>query len=162
MLRTNLISHTVDTPVGNLTLVADDTHLLACHSSPLMLPHATPLASGNSITRMAARQLDEYFSGHRRRFDTPLRPSGSPFQLATWMRLADIAYGTTLSYSDFASGHAVRASASAIARNPLLIFLPCHRVVRADGSCGLYALGADIKRRLLDLESHFSYNPTQP
>ena len=104
------------------------------------------------------RQLDEYFAGRRRAFDVPL-----DLRLATGFRrsvldhLAHIAYGATESYAQVAaatgSPRAVRAVGTACATNPVPIVLPCHRVVRSDGSSGQYAGGADAKRTLLALEA---------
>lgn len=104
------------------------------------------------------RQLDEYFTGARARFDvaTDLRLATAPFRRAVLDHLDGIAYGTTASYAQVAARagnpRAVRAVGSACATNPLPIVLPCHRVVRSDGSFGHYLGGTDSKRFLLDLE----------
>lgn len=109
------------------------------------------------------RQLDEYFTGSRSRFAvaTDLRLSGAPFRRAVLSHLDDIPYGATASYAHLAasagSPRAVRAVGSACATNPLPIVLPCHRVVRSDGSFGNYLGGADSKRFLLDLERAHSH-----
>jgi methylated-DNA-[protein]-cysteine S-methyltransferase len=105
-----------------------------------------------------ARELDEYLSGRRTRFDLPL-----DFQLATGFRrevlrhLPEIAYGSTASYAAMAlaagSPKAVRAVGTACATNPLPLVVPCHRVIRSDGQLGQYAGGAEAKRALLDLET---------
>jgi methylated-DNA-[protein]-cysteine S-methyltransferase len=106
----------------------------------------------------AARQLGEYFTGQRRAFELPL-----DLRLATGFRrtvlahLPEIPYGRTESYAQVAaaagSPKAVRAVGTACARNPLPVVVPCHRVVRSDGSMGGYAGGPDAKRTLLTLES---------
>jgi methylated-DNA-[protein]-cysteine S-methyltransferase len=105
-----------------------------------------------------SRQLDEYFAGHRTVFDLPL-----DFRLATGFRrevlahLPAIPYGRTESYAQVAaatgSPRAVRAVGTACARNPLPVVVPCHRVVRSDGTAGGYAGGPDAKHALLALES---------
>lgn len=105
-----------------------------------------------------ARQLDEYFAGRRRRFDVPvdLRLLGG-FRRTVVEHLVDIGYGRTASYTEVAgaagSPRAVRAVGTACALNPVPVVLPCHRVVRSDGSPGRYAGGTEAKLLLLELES---------
>ena len=105
-----------------------------------------------------ARQLDEYFAGRRRSFDVPvdLRLARG-FRREVLEHLRAIPYGTTESYAAVASAagspNAVRAAGSACATNPVPLVVPCHRVVRSDGSTGQYRGGADAKRLLLALEA---------
>ena len=106
----------------------------------------------------AARQLDEYFGGTRRRFDLPV-----DFRLTQGFRrrvlehLQDIAYGSTESYAMVAAASgspaAVRAVGSACANNPIPVIVPCHRVVRSDGTIGQYLGGTEAKHTLLALEA---------
>lgn len=102
------------------------------------------------------RQIGEYFAGTRREFDLPLDPAGTDFQKKAWRQLTTIPFGTTISYAEQAaalgSPRAVRAVASANARNPIAIVVPCHRVIGKDGSLTGYSGGLDRKRALLDLE----------
>ena len=109
-----------------------------------------------SVLDEARRQLDEYFAGHRRTCDVPLLPVGTPFQQRVWELLRLVAYGTTISYGRLATmlGRplAVRAVAAAVGANGLSIFMPCHRVVGADGTLTGYAGGIGAKRFLLELE----------
>lgn len=111
----------------------------------------------SETTESAARQLDEYFAGRRKRFSMPLIFKGSPLQHTVWEKLQSVNYGETVSYSDIAERtgrpSAVRAVASAIGRNPMSIFIPCHRITGKSGSIGGYAGGVEAKRRLLALES---------
>lgn len=110
--------------------------------------------------RMAARQLDEYFAGLRAVFDVPLDLTGTVFQLDVWRTLDQIGYGTTSSYALQARRvgrpTAVRATATAIGRNPVSIVVPCHRVLGQDGALSGYAGGLERKQFLLDLESRRS------
>ena len=109
-------------------------------------------------TDAVARQLDEYFAGHRRRFEVDI-----DLQLVHGFRrdviahLADIDYGSTASYAAVAravgSPAAVRAVGSACSHNPVPVVLPCHRVVRSDGSLGQYLGGAETKAALLAMEA---------
>ena len=107
------------------------------------------------------QQLKEYFAGTRRTFDVPLDIAefGTPFQRSVLETLLKIPYGTTVSYGDIASSLdnaiSVRAVAHAIALNPVLIFIPCHRVILSDGKIGSYRLGAKEKLRLINLEKSY-------
>lgn len=106
----------------------------------------------------AARQLEEYLAGERREFTVPVDFSGvaTPFRRRATEALAQIPYGETITYAQLAAlagnPRAVRAAASACARNPLPILYPCHRVIRSDGSLGEYRGGAETKRALLEME----------
>lgn len=158
---------TLDTPVGSLLLAATPAGLvrvayhrqghdaalreLADGVSPRVL-HAPARLDG------ASRQLDEYFAGHRTSFRLPLDFRLSKgFRRTVLDRLTDIAYGRTESYAQVAaaagSPRAVRAVGTACATNPLPVVVPCHRVVRSDGTGGGYAGGTEAKRALLALES---------
>lgn len=120
---------------------------------------------GPRILRSAARlddatvQLSEYFAGARREFDLPLdlTLAVGAFRRDVLGALPSIAYGATASYAEVARSTgrplAVRAVGTACALNPLPLLIPCHRVVRSDGTPGSYAGGPEAKRRLLDLES---------
>jgi methylated-DNA-[protein]-cysteine S-methyltransferase len=158
---------TVDTPLGSLLLARTRVGLvriafavqghdralddLAERVGPRILADAGPLDD-------VARELDEYFAGRRRGFDLPLdHRLSSGFRAAVLGQLVHIGYGDTASYAEVAraAGHprAVRAVGSACGANPLPIVVPCHRVVRSDGTPGGYAGGAEAKRVLLTLEA---------
>jgi methylated-DNA-[protein]-cysteine S-methyltransferase len=103
----------------------------------------------------AIAQLGEYLDGARRIFDVALAPRGTPFQRRVWACIDAIEYGATTSYGAIADdlGDATpREVGAAVARNPLSIFVPCHRVVGADGDLVGYAGGLERKRFLLELE----------
>ncbi|WP_372491997.1 methylated-DNA--[protein]-cysteine S-methyltransferase [Kineosporia corallincola] len=106
-----------------------------------------------------AQQIDEYLRGERHSFDVPLdlRLARGAFRHDVLMQLQTIAYGSTASYAAVAaaagSPKAVRAVGTACAKNPLPVVVPCHRVVRSDGSTGQYVGGPAAKQTLLDLES---------
>jgi methylated-DNA-[protein]-cysteine S-methyltransferase len=158
---------TLDTPVGSLLLAATERGLVKVafdrqdHDAVL-----ADLASSISprILRAPARldpvtrQLDEYFTGGRRAFDVPLDfRLARGFRLSVLEHLPEIAYGSTESYAQVAtaagSPKAVRAVGTACALNPLPVVVPCHRVVRSDGSYGQYAGGEEAKRVLLTMEA---------
>lgn len=115
------------------------------------VPHAE-----SDLTRLAAQQLREYFSGRRREFDLPLSPAGTPFQRRVWELLRDIPYGSATTYKALAQAlgqpGAARAVGQAVGANPLPFCIPCHRVIGSDGSITGYALGIELKQRLLELE----------
>lgn len=114
-------------------------------------------AAATPLLERAARQLAEYFAGERAAFDLPLAPAGTPFQRRVWQALTAIPYGETRSYRKLAaavgSPGASRAVGTANARNPVSIFIPCHRVIRASGEVGGYSGGSAAKGRLLALEA---------
>ncbi len=158
---------TIDTPVGSLLLAATergivrvafaseghDTVLeaLAQRLSPRILRAPRRLDS-------AAGELDEYFAGRRTAFDLPLDLSlAKGFRREVLEHLRAIGFGRTETYTEVAaatgSPRAVRAVGSACATNPLPVVIPCHRVLRSDGSLGGYLGGLEAKRTLLDLEA---------
>jgi O-6-methylguanine DNA methyltransferase len=101
-------------------------------------------------------ELEEYFTGKRRKFTLPLDLRGTDFQLACWRALLAIPYGETRSYADIARAvgkpNAFRAVGMANNRNPIAIVVPCHRVIASDGTLCGYGGGLDVKRKLLELE----------
>lgn len=145
-----------ETPVGRLTLIAGGTGLRAVLFAGERAPEAAT-RGGHPVLAMAAKQLDEYFSGARRVFELPLELVGTPFQKRAWLALAAIPYGTTVSYGEQARRlgrpTAARAVGAANGRNPLSIVLPCHRVVGAGGALTGYGGGLEVKRALLEHEA---------
>ncbi|TNJ67005.1 methylated-DNA--[protein]-cysteine S-methyltransferase [Paenibacillus hemerocallicola] len=119
------------------------------------IPDATLVRDDEKLQPYAA-QLIEYFQGSRQSFSIPFDFHGTPFQLAVWEALCGIPYGQTQSYSDIAEciqkPAAVRAVGAAIGANPVLITVPCHRVVGKNGSLTGYRGGLDMKTELLRLE----------
>ncbi|MGW5240992.1 methylated-DNA--[protein]-cysteine S-methyltransferase [Monashia sp. NPDC004114] len=158
---------TVDSPVGPLLLAATDAgtvrvaYAVEDHDRVLetLGRHIGTriLKSGKRFDQLV-QELDEYFNGRRHTFETPvdLRLAHG-FRLSVLQHLRDIPYGSTESYAQVAaaagSPRAVRAVGSACATNPVPIVVPCHRVVRSDGSLGGYLGGIAVKERLLGLES---------
>jgi methylated-DNA-[protein]-cysteine S-methyltransferase len=158
---------TVDTPVGPLLLAATEKGLIRVayeredHEKVLELLAAkvSPriLRAPDRLDR-AAFEIDQYFAGDRRDFDLALDLSLSHgFRQSVQRYLPQIAYGHTQSYADIARSvgnpNAIRAVGTACATNPLPIVVPCHRVIRTDGTLGGYAGGLDAKMLLLQLES---------
>ncbi|AAU24341.1 methylated-DNA--[protein]-cysteine S-methyltransferase [Bacillus licheniformis] len=104
-----------------------------------------------------AEQLQAYLNGKRTHFSFPVDLAGTPFQLAVWKALSEIPYGSTCSYSDIAEHiekqAAVRAVGAAIGANPLLMVVPCHRVIGKSGQLTGYRGGLDMKKELMMMES---------
>ncbi len=149
----------VDSPVGPLLIAGDDTgvRLIEFHTPRHPLPRGDDWREGdNDVLRTLQTQLEEYFSGRRRRFDLPLSPQGTDFQRQVWSELANIPFGGTISYADLAlrvgRPTATRAVGAANGRNPIPIVLPCHRVIGADGSLTGFGGGLPTKQFLLQLE----------
>lgn len=147
-------------PGGELLALATERGLVAIEFAPLWQGRELPAAEGAAAQHLeeAARQLGEYLAGERREFTVPVDFSGvtTPFRRRATQALAQIPYGETITYAQLAAlagnPRAVRAAASACARNPLPILYPCHRVVRSDGRIGEYLGGAELKQALIDME----------
>ena len=123
-------------------------------------------AAGTSeVTARAIAALDEYFAGTCREFSTPVIFAGTEFQCRVWTALMQIPYGATLSYGALATRignpKAVRAAATAIATNPISIFVPCHRVIGVGGKLTGYGGGLEAKQLLLSLEARMSGHTLQ-
>ena len=145
----------VASPVGPLTVVADEGVLVRLYLSPPG-PQADLGIRDDTALAEVTGQLGEYLSGGREAFDLPLRPRGSGFELAVWEQLTRIPYGRTSTYGEVARAVGQPGGAQAVGlacgRNPLAIVVPCHRVVGADGSLVGFGGGLPRKRFLLDLE----------
>jgi methylated-DNA-[protein]-cysteine S-methyltransferase len=162
----DLAYRTMDSPIGPLLLAATPVGLVRVaferegHEAVLaaLADVISPriLHSGRR-TDTAARELDEYFAGRRRAFDLPVDLQlVHGFRWTVISHLRQIAYGSTESYAEVASAAgspaAVRAVGTACAHNPVPIVVPCHRVVRSDGTIGQYLGGVEAKAALLALE----------
>lgn len=145
-----------DTPAGEVFILAEGADILRIDFS-MKEQFAGAERRETPVIMEAGRQLGEYFEGRRKRFDLPLRPVGTPFQMKVWAVLATIPYGATWSYGQVAgasgSPKAARAVGMANNRNPISIVVPCHRVIGSDGKLVGYGGGLDKKSILLELES---------
>ncbi|WP_265443334.1 methylated-DNA--[protein]-cysteine S-methyltransferase [Flexivirga meconopsidis] len=151
---------TEPTPIGPLTLVAEDDSLvgvyMASHRHQPDVDNFGALVESDALLDEVRRQLDEYFAGDRKAFDLPLRAHGTQFQQVVWQALREIPYGETWSYGQLAA-HIGRPTSSravglANGRNPISIVVPCHRVIGAGGSMTGYGGGIERKQWLLGLE----------
>lgn len=141
----------IESPIGPLTVVSDGESIIALHFGD-----QTQGLCSCPVLEQAATELGEYFAGARREFSVPLNAQGTEFQRSVWAALCEIPYGETASYAQIAvkigNPAACRAVGSANHRNPLPIFIPCHRVIGKNGSMTGYAGGVSIKEFLLSLE----------
>lgn len=144
--------YTYETALGSVTYVEEDGALLAIYTDRSFegIEQETPLI------QEANRQITDYLTGQRKTFDLPIRMIGTNFQKQVWRALLDIPYGETRSYKQIAEAignpKAVRAVGGANNRNPLLMVVPCHRVIGADGKLVGYGAGIEKKEFLLRLE----------
>lgn len=165
--RTCLLARRIETPLGTMLALADDAGLrllefvdrrgLEREIAVLRRRLKCSVVPGNHATLDAVEaQLERYFAGRLTRFELPLAPVGSAFQLKVWAELQRIPPGRTRSYLEMARAVGVPKAARAIGRangsNMIAIVIPCHRVIQADGSLCGYAGGLWRKQRLLDLE----------
>lgn len=147
----------VRSPIGALKLRARELSLL---SVEFLIGDLHEIPSSATITnaclRMAIQQLEEYFAGVRTQFEVAMHPHGTDFQLSAWRVLHNIPYGHVISYQEQAKRmehpRAVRAVGGANRKNPLPIFVPCHRVVGKGGSLVGFSGGLDRKKFLLEHE----------
>jgi O-6-methylguanine DNA methyltransferase len=162
--RETFYASTFNSPVGDLTIVVSTQGVFAVHFGRVALPHLDLIESAE-LTAACRQELEEYFAGERTRFTLPLDLRGTPFQKQCWQALLDIPYGETRSYAEIArcigSPRAFRAVGLANHDNPVVIIVPCHRVIGANGSLTGYGGGLDVKRRLLEFERQHHGNDYQ-
>lgn len=110
------------------------------------------------LMRKAIKEIKEYLEGKRNSFDLPLEPEGTEFQKKVWNVLKEIPYGETRSYGEIAkligNEKASRAVGMANNKNPIMIMIPCHRVIGVNGKLVGYAGGLDVKEKLLNMEKN--------
>ena len=153
-------THFVSSPLGGILLSSDGTHLTGLRFTEQTPDEGKPCSL--SIFEQTERWLDCFFSGRAPSFTPPLMIEASPFCRVVYEAILSIPFGQTASYAEIAlqlvrSGKrtscSARAVGAALKRNPILLIVPCHRVIGADGSLTGYAAGIERKRRLLLLES---------
>jgi methylated-DNA-[protein]-cysteine S-methyltransferase len=141
----------MSSPIGTIFIGASGGKLTSVGFVNPDLPGEAGLEDREALAR-AAHQIEEYFLGKRMRFDLPMAPQGSSFQLEVWEAVSEIAFGETASYAAVAQAlgrpGAARAVGRALSGNPLLLVIPCHRVLAARGAGG-WAGGVDRKTWLL-------------
>lgn len=143
-----------ETPIGTVCIEENGTAITGLHFDNEQFGNEkeTPLL------REAHRQLTEYFQKKRKSFELPLMPEGTEFQKKVWEALCAIPYGETRSYGEIArwigNEKACRAVGGANNKNPIMILIPCHRVIGADGSLTGFGGGLPAKKYMLELEKN--------
>ena len=152
-----IFSYKYDTAIGTITLSESNGSLLELSFNDANVPDYY-IIQETTLLRKASSQLKEYFSADRKKFSLPLNPTGTPFQKKVWNALLSIPYGETRSYKDIAilidNPKASRAIGMANNKNPISIFIPCHRVIGSNGKLVGYGGGLNIKKHLLGLEKN--------
>lgn len=145
-------------PIGDLLLAGDETglSLISFPQGSMRTEPGADWIHDDGPFEEAKRQLIDYFEGKRKRFDLPLNPNGTEFQLTVLAELKKIPYGATSSYGEIARRigrpTAARAVGAANGRNPLPIVIPCHRVIGSNGDLTGFGGGIETKKALLELE----------
>ena len=144
-------------PIGNLIIMEEENAIIKlCFKEQEIINIKDIQEFETPLLKKAKKQLEEYFEGKRKKFDLALRLNGTSFQNKVWKALLNIPYAKTCSYKDLAKNigneNASRAVGNANNKNPLPIFIPCHRVIGSNGKLIGYAGGLDIKIKLLELE----------
>ena len=146
-----------NSPIGKLLITEENGAItnIFFDSSPICTvpKQPTPLLEKTII------QLDEYFQGNRKQFDIPLSPKGTPFQQKVWSALLTIPYGKTVNYAELSqqidNPKAYRAVGQANKKNPIIIVIPCHRVIGKNGSLTGYSEGIDIKKQAIKTRKNY-------
>ncbi len=149
-------------PIGNIMVIIENQEVVGVSFVEKIHNKQN---SPSPLMVKVIQQIGEYFQGNRRSFTFPFRMKGTDFQIKIWNLLMRIPYGTSMAYVKVALEYGdvkmIRAVAAAIAKNPLLLVVPCHRVIGSDGSMVGYSAGIATKRRLLESEGfpkHFDVN----
>lgn len=153
-------SVSIETPFGRIVVQGTKTHIQFLKFDEAMrMPNVANMTADNAKPNWidaCRQQLTQYFSGVLRDFDLPIDPQGSDFQLRVWQALRQVSFGTIASYQqlaiDIGNANSVRAVASANARNPIWLIIPCHRIVGSDLALRGYAGGIVTKAQLLKRE----------
>ena len=139
-------------PIGILEIVCENDLLIS-----LKLTKTSGVSDKETLfSKSIKQQLDEYFLGKREHFNIKISPKGTDFQKRVYNEMLKIPYGKTSSYSQIAENigksGACRAVGSACNKNPIMIIVPCHRIISKNGNLSGYAYGTDIKEKLLNFE----------
>lgn len=146
------MTHTFNSPIGAVRMVEDGASIIRIELTDTAVASIAP----TPLLQEAERQITAFLTGEHQQLDFPIRMVGTPFQQRVWRALQEIPYGTTRTYGAIASTignpRASRAVGMACNKNPLLLIVPCHRVMGARGQLTGFAYGVDVKLRLIELE----------
>lgn len=142
----------LETNIGLIEIEEKDEKIIKIH----LVAERKEKEKKTKVIEKCKKELNEYFLGIRKTFDLEIELIGTNFQKQVWKSLLQIPYGKTVSYLDIATmienPKAVRAVGGVVHNNPLLIIIPCHRVIGKNGQLTGFACGLDVKQKLLDLE----------
>ena len=148
-------SYTFNTPIGFLTIREEEQKLTELFWEANSVQTMKNELNSDFLYEVYT-QVNEYLTGRRKQFDVPLKYQGTQFQQSVWQELQKIPYGETRSYQEIAIGigneKAVRAVGQANNKNPIMIIIPCHRVIHKNGDITGFACGLEVKQYLLELE----------
>ena len=140
-------------PIGTLQIISESNKLVSLK----LVDYCEKSNIETDFIKDIKKQLDEYFLGKRTIFNIKINPKGTDFQKMVWKELQKISYSKTKSYSEVAEAignkNAQRAVGNACNKNPIMIIIPCHRVVSKNNNLGGYAYGSKIKQKLLNIEN---------
>src|SRR5574344_956925 len=143
-----------DTSIGDVTLIANDKALTG-----LIIGAVDPQGAvneENAVLYDAIIELNQFFFRQRKNFDLKLQPDGTDFEKKVWAFVETIPYGKTMTYEEVAAGigepNAAKAVGTALNKNPIPLFIPCHRVIGKGGALVSYIGGLDLKKKLLSME----------
>lgn len=140
-------------PIGVLEIICQNRALVSLR----LVENYQKTDNENALINIIKTQLDEYFCGKRQVFNIKINPQGTEFQKKVWNELQKIPFGKTKSYSEVAEAignkNAQRAVGNACNKNPIMIIIPCHRVVVKSGGLGGFAYGDSVKQKLLNIEN---------
>ena len=146
----------IETVIGKINIVEEDGYIIMVDIGEKE-DMKNIEEKDTKLLKEAEKQLEEYFSLKRKQFNLPYKQEGTAFMKKVWNALQEIPYGETRSYKQIAEEigkpKAVRAVGMANNKNKIPIIIPCHRVIGSNGKLIGYALGLDVKKYLLDLES---------
>lgn len=142
-----------NSPVGTLEIICKDNELVSLKP----VNAVKTCDNDNAFIKSIKTQLGEYFRGERQNFNLKINPDGTDFQKKVWTQLQQIPYGKTTSYFEIGEAignkNAQRAVGNACNKNPIMIIIPCHRVVSKNGNLGGFAYGNFVKQTLLKIEN---------
>ena len=149
----------VSSPLGNILIQGSKTHIQYLKFEPENSPDQSNPPHLPDWNTPCRQQLVWYFSAAKKfEFDLPIDPQGTEFQQQVWQALCEVKHGALASYQqiaiDIGNEKSVRAVATANARNPIALVIPCHRIIGSDKALRGYAGGIDRKAKLLQLEQH--------
>lgn len=141
-------------PIGVLEIICEKDALISLK----LVENTDKSDNKTALIKDIKTQLNEYFLSKRKKFDIKLKPKGTNFQKKVWEELQKIPYGKTKSYSKIAASvgkqNTQRAIGSACNKNPIMIIIPCHRVISKNGKLGGFVYGNSVKQKLLEFENN--------